>query len=69
MSKEYLTHWILGVICTLVWFWGDRAGIPPAAVTLASVTVPGLLAHALGASSQRGATSDPLPTTPQEPQQ
>lgn len=63
MSKDYLTHWILGVICTLVWFWGDRAGIPPAAVTLASVTVPGLLAHALGTSQ-----GNPPPLTQPQPE-
>ncbi len=48
---DYLTHWILGVICALVWFWGDKAGIPPAAQQLAASIVPGLVAHAMGYSS------------------
>lgn len=47
MSKDYLTHWVIGLICTTVWFWGDRAGIPPAAVSLAGTIVPGLLGHAI----------------------
>lgn len=57
--KDYATHWILGLICTLVWFWGDRVGIPKDAQTLAASVVPGLLAHALGKSS--APLSDPQP--------
>jgi hypothetical protein len=47
MNKDYLVHWLLGVLCSAIWFWGDRMGIPSAAVTLASSVVPGILAHAL----------------------
>ena len=50
MSKDYIAHWIIGIICTLVWFWGDLVNIPAAAITLAASIVPGLLGHALGYS-------------------
>ena len=49
--KDYISHWVLGVICTVVWFWGDKAGIPSQAQLLAASIVPGLLAHALGYAS------------------
>lgn len=64
MNKEFLTHWVLGIACALVWFWGDKVGIPKDAQILAASTVPGLLAHALGKGS-----SDPAPLTPQQPEQ
>jgi hypothetical protein len=47
MNKDYTVHWLLGILCSIIWFWGDRAGIPVAAVTLAASVVPGILAHAL----------------------
>lgn len=49
--KDYISHWVLGAICTVVWFWGDKAGIPSQAQLLAASIVPGLLAHALGYAS------------------
>ena len=60
MNKDYLVHWLLGLLCSVIWFWGDRVGIPAAAVTLASSVVPGILAHAL-------AYSAPSTTTPADP--
>ncbi len=51
MTREYATHWALGLLCALIWFWGDRAGIPSAAVALAGSIVPGLLGHALAYTS------------------
>ena len=50
MSKDYYVHWLLGFLLAIIWFWGDKIGIPPAAIQLASVTVPVLLGHALGKS-------------------
>lgn len=50
MNRDYLAHWVIGIICTLVWFWGDLVNIPAAAITLAASIVPGLLGHALGYS-------------------
>jgi hypothetical protein len=61
MSRDYLTHWIIGAIAALVWFWGDRAGIPKEAQVLAATIVPSLIGHALGKSSN--------PTQPENPAQ
>ncbi len=52
-DRDYIAHWIIGIICTLIWFWGSLVGIPQAAVTLAASIVPGLLGHALGYSGGR----------------
>lgn len=51
--RGYLTHWALGLICTAVWFWGDKVGIPKDAQILAASVVPGLLAHAVGLAQGR----------------
>lgn len=48
MDRAYLVHWVVGVVAAVVWFWGDRMGIPAAAVTLASTLVPTIIGHALG---------------------
>lgn len=61
MSKEYVTHWILGVTCAVIWFWGDRLSIPKDAQVLAASIVPGLLGSAL--SIQKGQ----LPSLPSAP--
>lgn len=50
MSKGYVGHWVIGVLCAVIWFWGDKMGIPDAAITLCSSIVPGLLGHALAYS-------------------
>ena len=47
MSKDYLVHWVIGLLCAVIWFWGDKAGIPKEAVSLASTVVPALLGHAV----------------------
>jgi hypothetical protein len=47
MSRDYWVHWILGIVCGIVWAYGDKAGLPPAMVQLAASVVPGVLAHAL----------------------
>ncbi len=50
MNKAYIGHWVIGVLCAVIWFWGDKLGIPTAAITLCSSIVPGLLGHALAYS-------------------
>ena len=67
MNKEYVTHWILGTVCALIWFWGDRAGIPKDAQLLAASVVPGLLGNALGISKGQADISSP-PAAPAVPQ-
>ena len=47
MDRDYATHWTLGIICAVIWFWGDQAHIPKEAIALAASVVPGILAHAL----------------------
>lgn len=61
MNQNLITHWIIGVFATLTWFWGDKVGIPPSAINLAAWIVPGLLAHALGQSVFKSASSSALP--------
>lgn len=56
-KQKTLTLWAIGLLCTLVWFWGDKAGIPPSAINLAAWVVPGLLAYALK-SSEAQTTAD-----------
>ncbi len=63
MDYKYLSHWIIGVIAALVWFWGEKVSIPPQAITLASVIVPSLMAHALGTQQ---APSQPTELTKNE---
>ena len=64
MNQEYITHWIIGIICALVWFWGAQVGIPASAISLAAWIVPGLLAHAVGTSSMiPGVISDSVQKT------
>ena len=71
MNKEYITHWILGTVCALIWFWGDRAKIPKDAQLLAASVVPGLLGNALGISKSSppaaSAASHPQPQPEQTP--
>ncbi len=47
-----ITHWIIGILCTIIWFWGDRVGVPSTAVQLAASIVPGLLGHALATTKE-----------------
>ena len=47
MTKEYIGHWVLGVLCFIIWCWGPYLRIPPAAILLCASIVPGLLGHAL----------------------
>ena len=42
-----ITRWVIGITCTAIWFWGNRASIPDAAITLSASIVPGLIGHAL----------------------
>ena len=67
MNKEYLTHWIIGLVATVVWFWGDRAGIPPAAISLAATIVPTTVVHAMATASAKSLQYDPPPTTLPDP--
>ena len=63
MSRDYLTHWVVGMICTTVWFWGRSWGLPPDAITLAAATVPGLVGHALAYTPNDTHTADPAAAT------
>ena len=47
MNKEYTTHYVIGAICVIVWWYGEYLKIPASAVQLAASIVPGLLGHAL----------------------
>ena len=47
MNTTTITRWAIGVTATAIWFWGDRAGIPSAAIALSASIVPGLIGHAL----------------------
>ncbi len=49
-KQKTITLWIIGILCTLVWFWGAKAEIPASAINLAAWIVPGLLAYALKTS-------------------
>lgn len=65
MSRDYVAHWVIGIICALVWFWGAQVGIPASAISLAAWIVPGLLAHAVGtASTKPNAPEPPVTETP-----
>lgn len=64
MSRDYLAHWVIGIISALVWFWGDRAGIPAAAVSLAATIVPALLGHAIAYTPASPADPVSPPATP-----
>lgn len=61
MNRDYYAHWLIGLLCAVVWFWGDRAGLPPAAISLAGSIVPGLLGHAVAwtPSPQPGPPANP----------
>lgn len=62
MNKDYATHWVIGLLATVVWFWGDKAGVPPTAITLAASLVPAAIAHALAYTPSADTTQyDPPP--------
>ena len=62
MSKtEFYTHWIIGLLSAVVWFWGDKLGIPANAQALAASVVPALVLHALGRASAGPETPSPQP--------
>ncbi len=69
-KQKTLTLWAIGLLCTLVWFWGAKADVPASAIGLAGWLVPGLLAYALKTSEVQlpGQTTaqDPV-TTPAQP--
>ena len=56
MNKQYITHWIIGTVCFVIWAWGSYLRIPPEAVQLAASIVPGLLGHALAYSPESNET-------------
>lgn len=62
-KQKTLTLWAIGLLCTLVWFWGAKADVPASAIGLAGWLVPGLLAYALRTSE----VQLPGPTTAQDP--
>ena len=62
MTKDYAVHWILGIVCASIWFWGKLVSIPPEAVQLAASVVPGILAHALAFTPDSSSPNVPAPT-------
>jgi len=69
MSKtEFYTHWIIGLLSAVVWFWGDKLGIPANAQALAASVVPALVLHALGRASAGSETPSPQPQSQPENQ-
>jgi len=70
MSKtEIYTHWIIGVLSAVVWFWGDKLGIPAPAQAFAASVVPALVMHALGrASAGTGTPSQQSPQPQSQPE-
>jgi hypothetical protein len=69
MNKDYIVHWILGLLCACIWFWGDRLGIPAGGIALAASVVPGALADAMRKSSNASTTNntDSVVEVPAEP--
>ena len=65
MNTTTITRWAIGVTATAIWFWGDRAGIPSAAIALSASIVPGLIGHALASGPvpniQQPAKTEPSP--------
>ena len=45
------TRWIIGIASLVLWCMGKKWGLPDEVITLASVTLPGIIGHALGESS------------------
>ena len=45
--KEYITHWVIGIVCTAVYLFGAKFALPAEAIQLAGATIPGLMGHAL----------------------
>ena len=43
MNKDYAIHWLFGILCSIIWFWGEKVGIQQADITLAASVVPGIL--------------------------
>lgn len=72
MDKTYWTHWVLGLAGAVIWFWGDKLGIPADAVKYAAVVVPAIVGHALAYSPGEAVASPnaPAPTAgaPSQPQ-
>lgn len=68
MNKAYIGHWVIGILCAVIWFWGEKLSIPAAAITLCSSIVPGLLGHALAYSPADAPTvKDSLTVAPAPP--
>lgn len=59
-TPQYLSHWVIGIVAVLVWFWGEKVGIPPDAMPMAKMVVTGLMGHALGTLTP--ISPNPLPT-------
>ena len=69
MNTTTITRWAIGIAATAIWFWGDRAGIPSAAIALSASIVPGLIGHALASPSNADTLRIPIPATQPEPTQ
>ena len=49
-TRSFVTLWIIGVCSVIVWFWGDRLGIPTSALGLAQTLAVGLIGYAVNAA-------------------
>ncbi len=65
MFNNYLNHWIIGLIGTAVWFWGDKAGIPADAIKYAAVVVPVVVGHALAFTPDVPGLTSPNASAPE----
>lgn len=48
IDQQALARWVIGIVATVVWFWGDKLQIPPQAQALAATIVPSLIGYVLG---------------------
>ena len=66
MDKNYINHWIIGVVCLIVYLFGDKLGVPAMAVQYAGTVIPALVGHAL---AYQPATTDITAGAPNPPNQ
>jgi len=50
--KEFYTHWIIGIICAIVWCFGDRLNIPTEAIAFAQGNLGIIIGHAIATAQQ-----------------
>jgi len=65
--RDYVTHWIIGLTALIAWFFGDKLGIPPDAVSYAKEVLGVVIGHAIAYAP---ADTDPKPSgAPSQPSQ